>query len=399
MRTSKKKVRIHPRFYVILVLAIAGVSVGLYFLLGVIRREGELAVGTLRLQYDTKMVLLRDEKIVTVERFDKILFDVAEGAQVQEGEQIAQVFKWGYQEDTMQSLLDAQQKIYEYQLTLKEGIVDPELDAVQQQITQKQLEIRAAIQSEPNRDVLELEQELKTLLARRAELLRNVQPDAELTALYQQEEQQLTNYNSWKRDILNTIGPGVVSFYFDGNEQALDVQKLSMINADLIAEVIKGSGKVSSVDTTAESPLFRLVNSSHFYVAFLTDSSNPFRLVEGQIYSVVFNGYTDQQFVGTALPPVVTEKQVVNMLEFNQELGDLMGGRVVSASVMKDVTGLQVPLSAISMKEGVPGIMRIGGESTEWVAIDVLAKDDEYAIIQSAQPGVQLVDGLRYKKP
>ncbi len=392
------RVRFKARFFVLTGVVLASVGVGLFFLLGG-GKEGELQTGTMRLNYSTKTVLVRDEVSITTERYDKILFDVVEGAHVKEGDQIAQVFKWGYQEETMQTLLDVQKSIYDYQMTLVADIVNPDLDAIKVQLKQKQDSIRASARKETSDDMLTLEQELKELLAKRTEILKNVQPDEKLTDLYQQEEQQLTNLATWKRDIINTVGDGTVSFYFDGYEQAISANKLNVLNADLISGVLRGSGVAAGIDTTTESPLYRLVNDEHFYIAFLTTSSSPFRLVQGETYTVVFDGYSDTPFAGTALAPIVSEKQVVNILEFHQAMNDLMGVRVVGATIMKDVTGLTVPLDVIEMREGKPGILRVSGKEQVWTEIEVLASDDTEAVIRAAQPGQALVDGLRYHKP
>ncbi len=392
-----QRVRVRGRFYVLLLLLLALLGVLIYFLVGG-GREGELTMSTMRLSRATKTVLVRDEVSVTIERYDKILFDVVEGAHVQTGDQIAQVFKWGYQEETMQSLLDVEKNIFDYQLSLIKGIVNPELDALNLQIQQKQNAIRSAVRGESIADMLTLEQELKALLNSRKELLRDIQPDETLSSLYQQEEQQLTNLSTWKRDILNDVGEGVVSFYFDGYEQALSARKLDMINSDLVSGVLRGSGTVSNIDTTKESPLYRLIDPDHFYIAFLTDASAPFRVTQGETYTVVFNGYADQPYTGTALAPILSGKQIVNLLEFNQPMNDLMGVRVVEASIMKDVAGLYVPLEAIEMREGMPGILRVAGDETAWTQVDVLSANEEGAIIRAAAGG-DLVAGLRYRKP
>ena len=392
-----QRVRVRGRFYVLLLFLVALVGVLVYFLVNG-GREGELTMGAMRLSRTAKTVLVRDEASITVERYDKILFDVAEGAHVATGDQIAQVFKWGYQEQTMQSLLDVEKNILEYQLSLVKGIVNPDLDALNLQIQQKQNAIRAAVRGESDVDMLTLEQELKGLLDARKELLKDIQPDETLTGLYEQEQQQLTNLNTWKRDILNNEGEGVVSFYFDGYEQALSAKKLNMINSDLISGVIKGSGVVSDMDTTDVSPLYRLIDPDHFYIAFLTDSESPFRVTQGETYTVIFNGYADQPYTGTALAPILSGKQMVNLLEFNQPMNDLMGVRVVEASIMKDATGLYVPLEAIEIREGMPGIFRVAGDETAWTQVDVLAIDEEGAIIRAAAGG-ELTAGLRYRKP
>lgn len=393
-----KKRKIRPRFFLALfILAIVITAVAL--LIFNLSREGELSTSTVRMSYQTQAVLLRDEVCVSTERYDKLIFDVAEGASVSEGDQIAQVFKWGYKEDNMQALFDVQKKIYEQQLQIVESIVNPELDALQLQISQKHKEIRDAANGLLDRDILDLELELKKMLSERSELLKNVQPTEELLHLYEEEANQLNNISSWKSDIKNIAGNGIISFYFDGNEQVLRLDKLDMLNADLILETLKGNGSISSNDTTSESPLYRLINPSHFCIAFVTESSAPMRLVPGETYTVVFNDYVSEPYVGTALQPIVSEKKVVNIIEFNQSYVSLMGMRTINAEILKEAAGISIPLSSIVMKDGLPGIMRISAGEPVWTGVNVIAADENDAIISSTNSSSPLSEGLRYRKP
>ncbi|MDR1619524.1 MAG: hypothetical protein LBS18_02500 [Clostridiales bacterium] len=395
---ARKKIKIKPRFVVILLVFFAILGVAVFLLLGG-AGEGEMVMGTAQLEYTAKTVVLRDELVVNTERYGKILFNVVEGAYVSEGDQIAQIFRWGYQEETMNTLLEVQEKIYDYLIGLWSEVVNPDIDAIQQQIRQKQTEIRDAVQGKSDRDMLLLEQELRALLLSRNEILRNVQPDETLLAYYDQENAQMSNLAIWKSDMVNDVGSGVVSFYFDGNEQALSLEKMGMLNADIISSILNGSGAVTSVDTTVESPLYRLVDNMHFYLVFITDTASAFRLVEGEGYTVTFKGHADKLYTGAALAPIVAEKQVVNILEFHQDVGDLMGMRVVEATVAKAVTGLRVPKSAIHLRDNDPGVLRVSGDDTQWVEVNVLAEDDGDFIIQSADANAALGEGMRYKKP
>ncbi|MDL2258293.1 hypothetical protein LJC42_03935 [Eubacteriales bacterium OttesenSCG-928-K08] len=393
----KKKVR--GRFYVIIFPFVAAIGVGLYFLFGG-GREGELETGTMRLSYPASSVIIRDEQSISTEKYDRIVFSVAEGARVSAGDQIAEIFKWGYQEETMQALIEAQQQILEYQLTLMEGIVNQDLTSLVSQINAKQDEIRAAANGKSEKDMLALEQELKALLNSRMELLRGIhQADETLTSLYQKEEQQQNNLSTWKR-VVSAENEGVVSFYFDGYEKSISAGKLELLNADQLASVLKGAGAAINSDSSAETPLYRLIDDQHFYIAFLTDSTNPFRVVNGMRYTVVFAGYADKPFEAVALAPVIGEKQVVNILEINgQPMGDLMGVRLMDITLMQDVAGLSVPLSAITVnEEGLAGITRVTGNESVWVQVDVLAANEDEAIIQAAKAQDNLMAGIRYKK-
>ena len=49
-------------------------------------------------------------------------------------------------------------------------------------------------------------------------------------------------------------------------------------------------------------------------------------------------------YQGTALAPIVTESSVVNILEFNVDIGDLLDIRAVNAIVTKSAQGVMVPV-------------------------------------------------------
>ncbi|MDD3920757.1 MAG: HlyD family efflux transporter periplasmic adaptor subunit [Eubacteriales bacterium] len=395
----ERRRRIRPAFYVMVITVLAVIGAVLFLILSG-GNGGELRAQAMHMTFDASAVVIRDEATVTTEKYDKILYDVAEGAHVENGTQIAQVFKWGYQEDIMQSLIKVRQDILTYQKQLIEGIVNTDLDALELAIQQKQLAIRASIQGDAGADdLLILEQELKTLLEQRMTLLREVQADATLNDLYEQETVQLSNLATWKRDIVNNNGAGVVSFYFDGYEQAVSAQKMDTLNADLITSIINSRGVISASDAATESQLFRLIQNEHFYIAFLTDASSPFRLAAGEQYSVKFTGYDGETYAGTALAPIVSTSKIVNVLEFRQDMKDLIGIRLVNVTIDHDASGLEVPLKVLEIRDGLPGINVEGDGVKRWIQVDVLAADADNAIVKAANGGDTLVAGLRYVKP
>ncbi len=395
----ERRRRIRPAFYVMVITVLAVIGAVLFLILSG-GNGGELRAQAMHMTFDASAVVIRDEATVTTEKYDKILYDVAEGAHVENGTQIAQVFKWGYQEDIMQSLIKVRQDILTYQKQLIEGIVNTDLDALELAIQQKQLAIRASIQGDAGADdLLILEQELKTLLEQRMTLLREVQADATLNDLYEQETVQLSNLATWKRDIVNNNGAGVVSFYFDGYEQAVSAQKMDTLNADLITSIINSRGVISASDAATESQLFRLIQNEHFYIAFLTDASSPFRLAAGEQYSVKFTGYDGETYAGTALAPIVSTSKIVNVLEFRQDMKDLIGIRLVNVTIDHDASGLEVPLKVLEIRDGLPGINVEGDGAKRWIQVDVLAADADNAIVKAANGGDTLVAGLRYVKP
>ncbi len=397
------RVRFKARFFVLLIVLIALLGLVIYLIFGAGGSE-TLSAGTMRISQDVTSVIIRDEVLRTTEKYDRILFDVAEGAEVAMGDQIAQVFRWGYQDATMQALLDVRKEILAHQTALLAGIVNADLDTVNTQINLSMTNIRSTARQDidqaginPNtNDLLVLEQQLKEQLESRMDLMRQVQADETLQALYVQEEEQLANLASWRRDIVNDVGDGIVSFYFDGYELALNAEKLDVISADLVESTLRGTGGDVSLEDAAVSALYRIVDADHFYIAFLTDSDDPWRLMQGLTYTVSFEGYEEQAFSATALEPIVSGSDVVNVLEFNQDMGTLMSVRTVEGTVMLDASGFEVESSAVTVIEGQPGIYIDNGSADVFVPVHVLATDESTTIVASVSPDA-LSAGMRYK--
>ncbi len=391
----RRRVRFTGKFYMLLALMLVAVTVAVVLLLSD-SGGGTLETGTMRMELAVKGIVIRDEMSVTVDKYDKVMFQTAEGAESYEGMPIARVFKWGYSDDMMQSLITVETQIYEAQTALLSGVENANLANIELQIAQKRLAIRTRLLGGEG-DLLTLENELASLLAQRKEYLRNtVQPTEALSALYAAEQTKQEQLASYVTEV-TASGAGVVSFYFDGYEQALNYDKLGMLNPELISNALKNTANMAG--GSAENLLYRLVNPNRWHVAFLTGKNEPLRTLAGAQYTVQFEGVPDKLFTAAALEAAVYDGGVVNLLEFTEPIGALLNARTVNATVSMEASGLLVPLDAVAMHDGAAYIMlRTGGEEHE-VAVNILAKDEGNALIQTKDAANPIAAGQRYVKP
>lgn len=397
---ARRRLRVTNRFYVFVVLFVSAVVFSVLLLMRLIGK-GEIEIGSMGAELDVSAALVRDETVVSTENYEKVIYNVIEGQAVSNEELIAQVYKRGYQDETMVSLLNLQKEIYRYQLQLLAGAAPEELLDVNGRIEAVQEQMRLTAREDGAQDMLALEQQLKELLGERIDLLRRlVTADNTLTTYYAQLESQTQTLNSWKRNIVNTAGNGVVSFYFDGYEQALNVNKLSTINSALVTSVIKNSNTAKSTGSGSERPLYRLITNTHWYIVFVTESNEAFRLSNGEKYYVTFGDYSDQVYEATAHEPVVSEQKVVNILEFFGDIGKLVGIRTVNATISTSAQGLMVPLDVLEIVDGIAGInIKTGDDTVLRVEVDVLAEDGKRAIIRARNESDTLAVGQKYIKP
>jgi hypothetical protein len=396
---AKSRVRLKGRFF-LMILVVVGIIALVVVVANLTKKSGEIEFGSLGADLEVTAAIIRDEKIVMSEPYEKITYDVVEGDTVNNEQVIAQLYKRGYQDETMVTLLNLQKQIYDYQLQLLGGQQPPELAELNNSIKEVELQIRSVSRGESQLDMLDLEQTLKDLESQRVTLMQSiVTPDTALTQLYNDLKSQQNVMAGWKRDIKNTSGTGIVSFYFDGYEQVLSVNKLSTINSALVKNVVNGGNTAKVAESTSEVPLYRIINNTHWFIAFVTNSSDPMRLAEGEQYSVLFKDYSEQQYTATARASQVSENAVVNILEFNTDIGKLIGTRTVAATISKSAQGLVVPLKAIQIISGVPGINITYGDTLLRVEVDILAQNDKKAVIRAHNAADNLTAGMKYMKP
>ncbi len=396
---AKSRKRIKGRFF-LMILILVGFIALVVVVANALKKTGEIQFGSLGADMEVNAAIIRDEKVIMSEPYEKITFDVVEGETVNNDQVIAQLYRRGYQDETMVTLLNLQKQIYDYQMQLLGNQAPQELVDLNANIDEVEKQIRAVSRGQSTLDMLDLEQTLKDLEDQRVTLLQStVTADTTLTQLYSDLKSQQNVMSSWKRDIKNTGGTGIVSFYFDGYEQVLNVNKLSTINSALVKNVVNGGNTAKNAESSSEVPLYRIINNTHWFIAFVTSATDPMRLAEGEQYSVLFQNYSDQQYTATARASQVSENAVVNILEFNTDIGKLIGARTVAATISKSAQGLVVPLSAIQIISGVPGINISYGDSVLRVEVDILAQSDNKAVIRAHNASDNLTAGMKYLKP
>lgn len=392
-KRKKKKSRIDPKFYVIIGVLLAVIA-GLLVILLYNGKEETTERGTMLMELENvSTVIIRDEEVYSSPEYARISCLVEEGASVTEGEKIATVYKLGYNDELMMSLLSSREDVYNAQMAKIGDTKDAKLDEMNNAIADAKARIEACVLQNSGEDLLSIYRTLNTVLKERMDYLRGkVQETENLRALYATVESKEELISAWTEDVI-AKGDGAVSFYFDGYEQAINAEKLNMLSGDLIKRVLSDSG--SSTWTTGDrTNACRVVNRNRWYAAFVTGSESLTRLASGVEYEVSIAGYG--KHTGVALEPMIIGKQVVNLIEFTDDIGALINVRTAKANVTAPVSGIKVKGKAIRFEDGVPYLELIMSESHYSIRVDVLAVEDEYAVVRPHESGDILNEGVRY---
>lgn len=411
-RRKRRRFRLNPRFFIIIGVLFVVAAAAVY-LLRHRSKSGSLSFDSISMERKVAGAIIREETAVSTDRYEKINFHVIEGDMVANNALIATVYRMGYQDESMITILNLEKEIYQYQAQ-QVGSADATLNDINSRITAVEELIRDVARQDSNQDDLVLEQQLRSLQQERSNYLYATVPvDTYLQGLITQLNDQKATISNWTRDIINTAGSGIISFYFDGYEDVLSSSKLGTVNVSLIRNVVRGLNTSKASTSSSKALLYRLVSPNHFYLAFATDIDDPFRVTEGESYYVTFDDYSDTVYQVTARAPIVfaieptSEEEetstsgqgVVNILEFYTDIGSFSGIRTVNATISKAAQGLKLDKELITIENGIPYVYIKNGDALMRVEVNVLSEDEKYCVIRESGGTSILNQGQKVIKP
>lgn len=387
-RTSRKP---SAKFFIF----IGGIAVAVFLAVFFIFQVRTVQIETGKIEFDTTQstVIVRDEKVYNAENYGKASFLASEGERVSEGTEIAEVYKWGYNDKIMSELLETQTKIEQYQENnLLHDVIDQDLAAINQSIADKSELISNIVNGKADGDLIEEEKALKLLMENKQQYLHEkVNADTQLDQYYEQESQLLERVDSW-RETVTAPEAGVVSFYFDGCEDLLNANNIEQLTIKNINDIVNGSALTQATASEAQRPLYRLVDNYKWYLLIV--STVPIHEFESDSeFYIAFKDYVDQQYTGKVVGKREEESGYIYAIEITDDIGPLLNTRRADADIHTVFQGLKVPSKSIKTVENVKGVYVIENKEEVFVPITVLIDQDGYAIIKPANENDKLQAG------
>lgn len=393
IRNRRRKTwRLSGRFYAFLGTA-AAAAVAVIFLITHIQTA---VVETGELQFETQLpvVLVRDEEVVIEENYGKANLLVQEGTRVEANTPIAQVFNWGYNEKISFELLEKRATIQEYQENaLSQEAADTNLAGINASISAKSSEINEQMRRSEG-DVPATERELQELMDQKRTYLNDaVAKDRQLEE-FAGEEAQLVERITGASKVISSPHTGVVSYFFDGAESALNAERLQELSYADINEILNGSQSAgvrqSASNSQASQPLYRLINNFKWYI--LVDVDSPMReFNQGNVFTISFDDITGRTYEGTVVGRVAEEQRCMYVLEILDDIGELLSVRRTNARLYAKFEGLKVPVEALTEQNGTTGVTAVTGNGNVFVPVTIEIESGDSAIIAPAEEDTQIL--------
>lgn len=382
--------RVTGRFYVFLIL----MGIGIYFVVRELMPDGvsEAIVTMAATSYTQAVdaVIVRNEEVVSFEGSGRVVYIAAEGAHVTKGEEVADVYTAGYSEKQMNNLETVRQRIRAYHQELLENIVDNELDRLEKNVQASAQELKTLIRKKSGGSLLNLESQLEQAMSARQNYLRqNRREDPKLNQLYEEETKVLGTISSWK-NTESAPADGTVSFYLDGCEEFLTFDNLDKITVEDLRAILAGRTPKVEESSRLMQTVFRIVEDGSWYVILLSDDAN-WNPVTGQVFTFRMDGFEDLACDGTVVRMQKEGSTVMAQLRVDENIGSLINTRCGTCSIGINLSGLSVPLRAISTQNGQSGVWLNDVPGGTFVPVEVLSTDGQRALIQPLAEGTLTV--------
>ena len=400
----ERSFRLSRRFYLIsaigVAVLVAGV-VGLVLLLqemtGHVRR---MSVNEIYAEIETKAVVIRTEYSFTESASDAKII-AASGAYVQEGDDIAVLYPYGY-ETALAAICTQETELYlklEMQLkAMNDGELPAAVQSLNAEVSALGVRMRAASQGTSKESYVALESELLALLKQRRDLMVSLLSDASTLAT---EIRTLdAQYTQFETNMARTVQSGYngyISFYTDANEEPL--RNVSQLTASQVRRVLSAT----SFAVDSENFSYRIVTERNsFYLAFVASTTSTAdlskRLMPNMTYPFTIKGI-DGAFMGTVVSEKDSANGILYVLSVQGDVKPLLDARVVEISVQNVATGLTVPVDYIEYSGGVPYVYIKTDYGYSPIAVYIAGSDGENAIISARDEKLTLFAGLRYRMP
>jgi len=339
---------------------------------------------TMEVSYNLDGIIIRDEKLISLKAKEGGILDVsvAESEMVPKGKLVATYYDSSIDDKTKSELNKINESI--------SNLVKATNDTIAQEMSVKEIEEEidskindiAYASSDRNMAVISLlKSEVNELIGKRNAGEFDETPVSERLEKLKQEKSAIERkYSGTKSEI---IAPqhGVFSTRIDGFEDTLTPDIAQSITVTDYENAKKQ--KISADDIRKKGAVCKIVDNSLWYVSVIADEeiAKSFEVDDNVV--IHFQGdSTDVKGKIEYISHVQDGKYMIT-ISSSSYCSYAMETRFATLTVIKESnTGLKIPLSVIRVKDGKSGVYVKTENTVKYREIDVLAKDDKYAIVK-----------------
>lgn len=366
-----------------------------------ITQYGVVKYGSMSATYSGDAVLVRNETVEVQENVSQIDYLVDEGSRVKRGEMVATIYTSGFNAKEWTTLKRYRDQIKDYHKLLISGATtDSTLLNLMTQVQSRAMEVQRLVHGAQG-SVSEQEKLLKKAMQDQQMHIKQKYPDEQkLGRLYDDENTQLQRISTWTKQFAAPVD-GLVSFYTDGFEKALNMNTFAEYSPTQVRAMY--NGQVPTLETSVTSrnavDVYRMVKEDKWVVLMLCHDQDR-TPANGQTFKLVIESFDNHQLPVTVIDSARSGGELLVRLEVQDTsfLEDLMYLRQCQVRLSEDVSSLMVPARAIYVQNGRKGIVMETAGGEYWTGVEVISisDDDAFAYVVPDKPEV-VYEGVRVR--
>lgn len=350
---------------------------------------GILGNGEIEQSFNTYAIIARDEVLLDAPKTKGgLILEVSDGERVPSSYVIASVSG-----NTTMGLIKELEKIDERILELlnekakKSSFFSEDISKINLEISEKINGIFLNNSSNPLNGLVNVENNINSLIARKASIAGDEKNDKKVVALKERKKKLQQDINRSTGRIISKC-PGTVSFSIDGFEGRITPQTIEKLSINEILQTVnKTTSLVHQYDSAKPGKVIaKIIKGSYSYLVFPGESDNAGILERSSNLSVRINdiGMNTRARINSIKKDKEGKTQVILLIDrFTQELSSM---RKINIDVITNsFKGLKVPLKSLfsfDNAEGRAKIMMLKANSTIIYDVTVVGSDNEFAIIR-----------------
>ncbi len=358
----------------------------------------QVEAGSLSARYTGDAVVVRNETVYTQDGVSQIDYKAAEGAFVKRGEEVATVYSSGFSAKEWTTLNNYRTQIKEKQKQLMaDAASDAKMLNLMSQVTERAMEVQRLVQGTPGSLIRQEELLSEVILNRQVYMKQKYNEDQKLIRLYDDENTQLQRISSWTKQYAPNTD-GLVSFYTDGFETALNMNNYTQFSPTQVRKIYQGEVPQTDVQLSRKAvSIYRVVRQEPWVVLMLCNEME-WTPVEGRTYKLLIESF-DNTIVEATVESFTRSggELLVRLLIYDTaELPNVLYIRSCKVQLGESVNSLSVPSRAIYLREGKKGVVMTTQGGEYWTGVEVIADDGQTAHIIPENPGA-LYEGVRVR--
>jgi len=355
---------------------------------------------TLGNYYDGKLVIARNEELVTTENKTRIDFVAEEGSKVNRSSVICKVYSSGYNQTEINKLQTYREEIQAYHSSqVLNTYVDAALDSENATIDALAQQVRTLVHGRGVGSLSSIQKQLESALTSRKNYLRQKYPDdQELAQLYKVENDQLKKIESWTTTF-TADEDCLVSFYTDGYELTVNSRTYGNLMPADVRNVIRGVALEVDPTEKAHDPVYRAVIEDEWYALFIC--SNPdWNPVVGERYQMQLTGFDHWVVEGEIMSFSRIGGDLLLRMRIQDDVRPVLNIRTCDATVGDFVSGVRVPVDALyshrdvnTNREAIGVVVLDGGIQTFVEVVVISYPDENTAFVRPVMSGSPLEPG------